>query len=140
MANYLCDVALVGGPLEITRDALGEGAVVEFFGNVRALENGRHISALEYEAHASMAEHQLRMIAREAAEKFSLLAITLHHRIGRVAVGETSLLLRVAALHRGAAFAASGWIVDELKKRVPIWKTPSFAERAAAVEELSTAT
>ena len=128
IANYLCDVALVNRPLEIARDTCGEGAVVEFFGNVRPLENGRLISALEYEAHGPMAEHQLRVIAGEAAEKFSLLGVTLHHRIGIVRAGETSLLLRVASLHRGAAFAAGEWIVDELKKRVPIWKKPVFAE------------
>ncbi|MBV9009698.1 MAG: molybdenum cofactor biosynthesis protein MoaE [Verrucomicrobia bacterium] len=132
MANYLCDVALVDGPLEIARKSVGEGAVVEFFGNVRPVENGQPISALEYDAHAPMAEHQLRVIAREAAEKFSLLAVTVHHRIGAVPSGDTSLIVRVASGHRAAAFAASGWIVDELKKRVPIWKTPVFVESAAS--------
>jgi molybdopterin synthase catalytic subunit len=126
MANYVCDVALVNGPLQMRRQSFGEGAVVEFFGNVRPRENGRPINTLEYEAHAPMAEHQLRVIAGEAVEKFSLLAVTLHHRTGLVRTGETSLFLRVASLHRGAAFAASEWIVDELKKRVPIWKRPRF--------------
>lgn len=127
-ANYVCDVALVDAPLEGPRMPMGEGAVVEFRGNVRPLENRRVIAALDYEAHGKMAEHQLRAIAEEAAAKFSLLAVVLHHRVGRVFAGETSLLLRVASLHRQAAFAAGGWIVDELKRRVPIWKTPVFAE------------
>jgi len=139
MANYLCDVALVDGPLEVQRLPAGEGAMVEFFGNVRSLENGRPITALEYEAHAPMAEHQLRVIAREGAEKFSLLGVTLYHRIGLVAAGETSLFLRVASLHRGAAFAASAWIVDELKKRVPIWKRPIFIDAPNEAKELSNA-
>jgi molybdopterin synthase catalytic subunit len=138
MANYVCDVALVKGPLQMRRQSFGEGAVVEFFGNVRPRENGRAINALEYEAHPPMAEHQLRVIAREAAEKFSLLAVTLHHRTGLVRTGETSLFLRVASLHRGAAFAATEWIVDELKKRVPIWKRPVFAQQPATVRKLST--
>src|SRR4029453_4906409 len=101
----------------------GAGAVVQFFGDVRPLENGEHIDGIEYEAHQEMAEHQLRKIADEAAERFVLLAVRLHLRVGFGAMGETSLFLRVAAAHRGAAFAASRWIVDELKKRVPIWNS-----------------
>jgi molybdopterin synthase catalytic subunit len=140
MANYLCDVAVVDAPLEVQRLSAGEGAVVEFFGNVRPLENGAPISGIEYEAYVPMAEHQLREIAREARQKFALLGVTLHHRIGWVPAGETSLLLRVASLHRGAAFEGSEWIVDELKKRVPIWKRPIFSGAREARPELSTAT
>jgi molybdopterin synthase catalytic subunit len=131
MANNVCEVALVDGPLETDASSGGGGAVVEFFGKVRPLENGRRIIALDYEAHAPMAEHQLREVAAMATKKFSLLAVVLHHRIGRVRAGEASLFLRVASLHRGAAFAASAFIVDELKKRVPIWKKPVFAETPA---------
>jgi molybdopterin synthase catalytic subunit len=128
MANHVCEVALVDGPLETERSSAGEGAVVEFFGNVRPLENGRRIVALEYEAHVPMAAHQLRQVAEAAAKEFSLLAVTLQHRIGRVEAGETSLFLRVAALHREPAFEASMFIVNELKRCVPIWKKPIFAD------------
>jgi molybdopterin synthase catalytic subunit len=137
MANNVCDVALVDGPLTGDRSPAGEGAVVEFYGNVRPLENGRRIVALEYEAHVSMAENQLRQVAEAAAKKFLLLTVTLHHRIGRVDAGETSLFLRVASLHREAAFKASMFIVDELKKRVPIWKKPIFADAPEATREFS---
>ena len=128
MANCDCEVALMRGPLGLTspENTLGAGAMVEFFGNVRPLENGEEIDGIEYEAHRDMAEHQLRKIAHEAAERFDLLAIRLHHGVGFVAVGEASLFLRVASAHRGAAFEASRWIVDELKKRVPIWKSVRF--------------
>jgi molybdopterin synthase catalytic subunit len=128
MANCDFDVALLSGRLGFIslETTLGAGAVVEFFGNVRPLENGKPIDGIEYEAHREMAEHQLRKIAHEAAERFDLLAIRLHHCVGFVAVGETSLFLRVASAHRGAAFEASRWIVDELKKRVPIWKSVRF--------------
>src|SRR6266566_3395766 len=128
MANCDCEVALVSGPLGLTlpETALGAGAIVEFFGNVRPLENGEEIDGIEYEAHREMAEHQLRQIVHEAAERFDLLAVRLHHCVGFVAVGETSLFLRVASAHRGAAFGASRWIIDELKKRVPIWKSVRF--------------
>lgn len=137
MANYLCEIALVDGPLALDSsfDAPDAGAIVNFFGNVRPLENGAPISGLDYETHHEMAEHQLRMVAQQAAKRFDLLAIRLHHRIGYVPSGETSLFLRVAAAHRGAAFAASQWIVDELKKRVPIWKKPIFQNVAAVTEK-----
>ena len=125
MANYDCDVALVDAALDVisVENTSGAGAIVQFFGDVRPLENGERIDGIEYEAHQEMAEHQLRKIADEAAERFGLLAVYLHHRVGFVGVGETSLFLKVAAAHRGAAFGASQWIVDELKKRVPIWKS-----------------
>jgi molybdopterin synthase catalytic subunit len=128
MANYDCEVALVSGPLGLTspETTVGAGAIVEFFGNVRPLENGKQIDGIEYEAHREMAEHQLGKIAHEAAERFDLLTVKLHHCVGFVAVGETSLFLRVAAAHRGAAFEASRWVIDELKKRVPIWKSVRF--------------
>jgi len=124
MANYDCDIAVIGSALDLAgaENTLGAGAIVQFFGDVRPLENAEPIDGIEYEAHQDMAEHQLRKIADEAAERFGLLGVHLHHRIGFVPVGKTSLFLRVAASHRGAAFDASQWIVDELKKRVPIWK------------------
>ena len=135
MANCDCDVTLVNGPLGLISSAntLGAGAVVDFFGNVRPLENGKPIAGIEYEAHAEMAEHQLRRIAEEAAKRFGLFSVCLHHRVGFVGVGETSLFLKVAAAHRGAAFDASRWIVDELKRRVPIWK--SIAVRSNEARE-----
>jgi molybdopterin synthase catalytic subunit len=128
MANYVCEVALVEGPLTFDSqlEVPNAGAITDFFGNVRPLEDGEPITAIDYEVHREMAEHQLRGVAQEGAERFGLLAVRLHHRIGRVPAGETSLFLRVAAAHRGAAFDAGKWIVDELKKRVPIWKTPIF--------------
>ena len=125
MATCDCKVALVNGPLDLVspEKTSGAGAIVDFFGDVRPLEGGEPIAGIEYEAHREMAEHQLRKIAQEAAERFDLLMVKLYHCIGFVAVGETSLFLRVASGHRSAAFEASRWIVDELKKRVPIWKS-----------------
>jgi molybdopterin synthase catalytic subunit len=73
-----------------------------------------------------MAEHQLRLIAEESAKNFQLKKVIVRHRIGFVSAGEASLFLQVTAGHRGAAFAAGEWIVDELKQRVPIWKRPRF--------------
>jgi molybdopterin synthase catalytic subunit len=137
MANHVCDVALVEGPLTFDSrpEVCNAGAIADFFGNVRPLENGEPILGIEYEAHRDMAEQQLRLVAEEGAERFGLLAVRLHHRIGRVPAGETSLFLRVAAAHRAAAFDAGKWMVDELKKRVPIWKTPIFRPARQVTKE-----
>src|SRR5207302_8716603 len=101
MANCDCEVALVSGPLDLTsaEGTLGAGAIVEFFGNVRPLENGKQVDGFEYEAHREMAEHQLRKIAQEAAERADLVMIKLPHCIGLVAVGDTASALQVAARH-----------------------------------------
>ncbi len=128
MANPVCDILLTSERLQPPRGDvdLACGAVVDFKGIVRPLEDGRDIDGIEYEAHHEMAEHQMRSMAREAGEKFSLAFVHLHHRIGFVSAGEASLFLRVGSPHRRAAFQASEWIVDELKKKVPIWKHPKF--------------
>lgn len=102
------------------------GAIVDFSGIVRESEDGREIDGIEYEAHRPMAEHQLQIIGREALGKFGLQLVIIHHRLGFVGVGQASLILRVAGQHRAEAFAGGQWIVDELKKRVPIWKRPRF--------------
>ena len=140
MANCVCEVLVTENPLRNAADSpsrtgiaattndvdLNAGAVVDFSGIVRKLEDGREIEGIDYESNRPMAEHQMRLIAESAAEKFGLKQVALHHRIGFVGAGEASLFLRVATSHRGAAFEASKWIVDELKKKVPIWKKPKF--------------
>jgi molybdopterin synthase catalytic subunit len=128
MANSVCEVLLTEACLEApARDVdLTAGAVVDFWGAVRGLEDGRQIEGIEYEAHRAMAEHQLGLVAEAAVKKFRLEQVIVHHRIGFVGTGEASLFLRVGAEHRAAGFEASQWIVDELKRRVPIWKRPRF--------------
>jgi molybdopterin synthase catalytic subunit len=136
MANSVSQVLLTEGRLDAPREdadpssslrtSLGAGAVVDFLGVVRELEDGRKIEGIDYEAHEAMAEHQMKIIADAAAETFRLSQVVLHHRVGFVRTGEASLFLRVSAQRRAAAFEASKWIVDELKKKVPIWKRPRF--------------
>jgi len=99
---------------------------------VRTLEDGLEIEGIEYEAHREMAEHQLKRIAEQAAEGFELELVLVHHRIGFIAVGEPSLFLRVFSSHRQEGFRASQWIVNELKKKVPIWKRPRFKSAGSA--------
>ena len=128
MANFVCEVLVTEAPLDAPpqHHHADAGAMVEFWGVVRKLEDGREIAGIEYEAHRDMAEHQLRQIAELAAARFGLRLVMVHHRIGFIAVGEPSLFLRVTSPHRSEGFRASEWIVDELKKKVPIWKRPRF--------------
>ena len=135
MATWHSEILITTGPLQLRPNNWGgaAGASVDFWGVVRALEEGREISGIEYEAHQAMAQHQMEMIAEAAQREFGLEEVILQHRIGFVAAGEASLFLRVASPHRAAAFQASAWIVAELKKKAPIWKRPVFVrqERAA---------
>jgi len=127
MANVVCEISVTREPLAArVSDISGAGAVVDFWGVVRLLEDGREIDGIDYDAHHEMAEHQLKRIAELATERFRLKLVIIHHRIGFIAVGEPSLFLRVASPHRSEGFSASQWIVDELKKKVPIWKRPRF--------------
>jgi molybdopterin synthase catalytic subunit len=128
----ITEAPLKGPPKNLHGDA---GAMFEFWGVVRRLEDGREIEGIDYEAYGEMAEHQLKQIAKKAAEEFGLNIVIIHHRIGFIAVGEPSLFLRVASPHRSEAFRASQWIVDELKKKVPIWKRPRFKHRRASRNE-----
>jgi molybdopterin synthase catalytic subunit len=136
MANVVCEILVTESPLNVpSKNQYGDaGAMVAFWGVVRRFEDGREIEGIEYEAHREMAEHQLKRIAEQAVEDFGLKLVIVHHRIGFIAVGEPSLFLRVASLHRGEGFRASEWIVDELKKKVPIWKRPRFRAVAGIVD------
>jgi len=137
MAHPVCEVLLTETPLDLLPlDGGNEaGAIVDFWGVVRGTEAGAEITGIEYEAHRAMAEHQLRVVAEEAAGNFDLMRIRISHRVGFVAAGEASLLVRVASGHRAEAFWASKWLVDELKKRAPIWKHPRFKSAPPAVVE-----
>jgi molybdopterin synthase catalytic subunit len=132
MANPVCEVLVTDAQLNVPGNQvdLAAGAVVDFRGIVRGFEDGREIEGIDYEAHRKMAEHQLRQIAEEATIQFDLRSVIIHHRMGFVPVGEPSLFMRVCSGHRQAAFQAGQWIVDELKKKVPIWKRPRFKSDA----------
>lgn len=129
MATIVCEVRLTEALLVLATDPppAETGALVDFWGVVRATEGDAQIVGIRYEAHPEMAEHQLQRVADECAGEFDLNQLVVHHRIGFVAVGEASLLVRVGSRHRAEAFRASAWIVDQLKKRVPIWKHPVAA-------------
>jgi molybdopterin synthase catalytic subunit len=132
MANPVCEVLVTEAQLNPPDDRADHaaGARVDFHGIVRGFEDGREIEGIDYEAHRQMAEHQLTKIAEQATIQFGLRSVLIHHRIGFVAVGEPSLFTRVCSGHREEAFRASQWIVNELKKKVPIWKRPRLKSEA----------
>jgi molybdopterin synthase catalytic subunit len=111
------------------------GGVVTFVGKVRDHSRGRSVSALEYEAYPEMAEGVFAQIAAEAKQRFAVTAIAIHHRVGHLAVGAVSVVIAVAAAHRGPAFEACRYAIDELKKRAPIWKKEIGPDGAFWVEE-----
>lgn len=105
-----------------------DGAVVVFDGIVRNNTRGRQTLHLDYEAYEEMAEKQMRELAEEARSRFAVRHVTIVHRLGRLQVGETSVLIVVASAHRAAAYEASRWLIDTLKKTVPIWKKETFVD------------
>src|SRR2546430_13332854 len=102
----------------------GMGAVVYFLGVVRGSEDGAAISAIEYEAFQKMAEHQFNLLFDEMEKRWPIESVRLVHRSGIVKVNQPSLWVEVVAPHRGEAFAACQWLIDEMKRIVPIWKKP----------------
>jgi len=110
--------------------AAEDGAVLVFDGMVRNHTRGREALFLEYEAYEEMALTQMRVLAAEAIAKFGVREVSIVHRLGRLEVGETSVLIVVASAHRAAAYEASRWLIDTLKKTVPIWKKEHFVDGA----------
>lgn len=100
------------------------GAAVSFLGVVRNQEQDKPIRAIEYEAHPKMAEHQFNLLFDQIEKRWPIESIRLIHRIGVVNVNEPSLWVEVIAPHRGEAFAACQFLIDEMKRVVPIWKKP----------------
>jgi molybdopterin synthase catalytic subunit len=100
----------------------GMGAVVNFLGVVRATEGQSQIKALEYESFPQMAVHQFHLLFDEMEKRWPVESVRLVHRVGVVKVNEPSLWVEIVAPHRAEAFAACQWLIDEMKRVVPIWK------------------
>ena len=107
-----------------------DGAVAIFDGIVRNNTRGRLTLYLDYSAYDAMALDQMQKLANEALARFSVRDVLMVHRLGRLEVGETSILIAVASAHRGAAFDACRWLIDTLKQQVPIWKKEVFVDGA----------
>jgi molybdopterin synthase catalytic subunit len=104
------------------------GAAVLFLGTVRDLNDGRPVSGIEYSAYRSMAERELAEIVREAAARIGSSDIAVEHRIGELQVGECSVAVAAAHPHRGLAFDGARYVIEELKRRVPIWKREHYTD------------
>jgi molybdopterin synthase catalytic subunit len=100
----------------------GAGAVSVFIGTVRNLSEGRAVERLEYEAYQAMAESELTDIVRDASEKFEVSSLVAEHRVGELSVGDVSVAIAAAHAHRTAAIECTHFVIEEIKKRVPIWK------------------
>jgi MoaE-MoaD fusion protein len=107
-----------------------DGAVVVFDGIVRNNSRGRQTLYLDYEAYEEMATKQMNDLAADAIARFGVRQVIIVHRLGRLQVGETSVLIIVASAHRAQAYEASRWLIDTLKKTVPIWKKETFVDGA----------
>jgi molybdopterin converting factor subunit 1 len=105
-----------------------DGAVVVFEGVVRNHTRDRRTLFLQYEAYESMAIAQMQALIAEARQKFAIRDAAIHHRLGRLEIGEASVVIAVASAHRAAAFEASRWLIDTLKRTVPIWKKEHFED------------
>ena len=132
------EVALIppvsGGAFRVTEEPLSLDAVVAevaderaggiatFTGTVRRQSRGREVTYLEYEAYAEMAEDVMTQLAADLLERHELCAVAIHHRVGRVEIGEASVVIAVSAPHRQAALAACREAIDTLKETVPLWK------------------
>jgi molybdopterin synthase catalytic subunit len=104
------------------------GAVVVFLGVVREMTERRQTESLEYEAYVPMAHRVLTELETEARRRWLLESCTVVHRLGKVAVGETSVLIAVSAAHRQPAFEAAEWLIGQIKQVVPIWKQEHWAD------------
>jgi len=107
-----------------------DGAVVVFDGIVRNQTRGRRTLHLEYTAYEPMALQQMEQLAVQAKANFAVREVRLAHRLGRLGIGETSVCIAVASAHRAAAFDACRWLIDTLKKTVPVWKKEFFVDGA----------
>jgi MoaE-MoaD fusion protein len=107
-----------------------DGATVVFEGIVRNQTRGRKTLYLDYEAYEEMAIRQMERLGEQAREQFQIREVMLVHRLGRLEIGETSVLIVVASAHRAAAFDACRWLIDTLKRTVPIWKKEYFEDGA----------
>lgn len=125
--------ALVERPIDIAAIVAevartSNGATLLFIGTVREVNNGRAITGMDYTAYAAMATRELTDIAGEAAKEFETQDIVIEHRIGTLGLGDASVAIAVAHEHRGPAYEASRYVIEQLKQRVPIWKLEHYVD------------
>ena len=125
--------AIVDHPIDISAliervSGTANGAVVLFVGNVREVNDGRAVSGIEYTAYLSMAARELASIVEEAAALGDTNDVAVEHRLGELNVGDCSVAIAVGHPHRGRAFEVARYVIEELKRRVPIWKREHYVD------------
>jgi molybdopterin synthase catalytic subunit len=124
----IVDAPIDGARLLREAVAPSDGAALLFLGVVREENDGRPVSRLEYSAYAPMAEREMLRIADEARVRFGTGRIAVEHRVGALAIGEASVAIVVAAPHRAEVYEASRHVIEELKRRVPVWKREGYVD------------
>lgn len=104
------------------------GAIVVFVGTVRDMNDGRGVTALDYKAYTGMAERELAAIVAEAESRWQGAQVACEHRVGTLSLGDASVVITASHPHRGEAYDASRFVIEELKKRLPIWKREHYAD------------
>jgi molybdopterin synthase catalytic subunit len=104
------------------------GATAMFVGTVRSSHDGRAVTGIDYQSYSSMAERQLQAIAEEAADRYGALRVVIEHRVGFLAVGEISVAIAASHERRAPAFDATRYVIEQIKRRVPIWKREHYAD------------
>lgn len=125
--------ALVDHPLDPTAllaevADIGSGASTLFVGTVRRTNQGRAVTGIDYSAYAPMAEREMASIAAEASEQFGTTHIVVEHRLGTLMLGEASIIIAVSHERRAAAMDAQRYLIEEIKRRVPVWKREHYAD------------
>jgi molybdopterin synthase catalytic subunit len=117
-------------PMTVVRavSAPANGAVLLFLGAVRQVNDGRDVSGIDYAAYEAMAQRELEAIVAEGAATFGSSDVAVVHRLGELAVEEVSVAIAVGHPHRDGAYALSRWVIEQLKRRVPIWKREHYAD------------
>jgi molybdopterin synthase catalytic subunit len=104
------------------------GAILLFLGVVRDVNDGRGVTGIEYSAYEAMAARELTAIASDAAARFAITELAIEHRLGELAIGDASVGIAVAHGHRAEVYDVSRWVIEELKRRVPIWKREHYVD------------
>jgi molybdopterin synthase catalytic subunit len=128
MRIALVDRALEPATLLAEVSAPENGAAILFVGTVREVNDDRAVTGIDYSAYVAMAQRELEAIAAETADRYATPHVVIEHRLGTLAVGEASVAIAVAHPRRGAAYDASRFVIEELKRRVPIWKREHYVD------------
>ena len=129
----MISASLVREPIDVSRlialaGSDDAGATAVFIGTVRNENDGRRVTGMEYSAYEAMAAKELTRIAQDAAEIFSVISLIIEHRVGTLALGDASVAIVAASAHRRAAIDCTSFVIEEIKKHVPIWKLEHYVD------------